>query len=109
MEYFKNFFSCFDSDKPYDPEDTNIKDLKIPLLISKVSEDETTIVAKDKQTLLKIVKKVVDKKFRNVHKNFEIDDEYIKIDNAKFFIEKLQIDETVRYSCNIVYTKLIIV
>lgn len=101
MEFIYKFLSCFE--KP-DSEDTGIPDLKIPLLISKVSEDETTIVAKDKPTLLQIARKVLSKK--TDVSNIIIDGDYIKVGNTKIYIETLRIDDHVRYTCNIVYAHI---
>ena len=101
MELLKKFLSCFET-VDVDPEDTGIQDLQIPLLISKVSEDETTVVARDKHTLLQIVKKIMSKRHTGEVEVF-LDGDYIKIGVSKFFIETIRIDEMVRYSCNIVY------
>ncbi len=114
MNIFKSlytFIKCFDSPTSGEEENTNIESLKIPLLSSKHTQDDHTIVcSKTKATIVQIVSLILKKR------NIIIDNIYIKDDDliispegkepTSYHIENIRVDDVVRFSCKINFEDL---
>ena len=114
MNIFKSLYGyikCFDLPSS-EEETTNIESLKIPLLSSKHTQDDHTVVcSKAKGTIVQIVSLILKKR------NIIIDNIYIKDDNLiispegkdplSFHIENIRVDDVIRFSCKINFEKFI--
>jgi hypothetical protein len=108
-EKIKSYIYCTEENKEPEPS-PKIDDLKIPLLSTKHSNDETTVVAKNRHIIVQLVSLILRKR-SITFSNIFIEGDYLIIEMEKtkfcsFFVEAIKVDDTMRFSCTITFNKL---
>lgn len=104
LNTFYSFFRCFDTNEAQISSEIH-ESLKIPLLSSKHTTDETIINSKNKPMIVQLVSLVLKKKNILVSNIFiDGDNLIVEVDGSparSFLIETLRVEGVVRFSCTI--------
>lgn len=102
----KSYIYCIDTNDTFIT--TQKEELTVPLLSSKCSNDEATVVAKHKPMIVHIASLLLKKQGILVS-NIFLQGENLVIESGEnkssFFIETIRMDDVVRFSCTISFNK----